>query len=730
VALTLDYETWQPVPPDRTISWTDDVLDPTSRLLDVCDETGAKLTIMAEVGEYLWLLQNDPSVATMIERQLREALERDHDVQLHLHLAWLPELGASFEAGRFAWPQDYLRPADYAGDLVDLIARCRRALEEPLRDVRRDYRVTCFRAGAYQVQPFRRLHDALVRNGIECDTSVYAGGVSRERGYDFSLAYTEHQPYFASPWDAQLRAPADEGRLVELPVFTYARGQRWLLDGDQGPLLAHRFLESDHTRAPRGDGATRPSAWLARAAELLWGGHSEARGAQRINRLVPRALAHRMVAAPGPPRLAHDFFVLIGHSKGDLRFPGIRASLAQLREEAGVRFVTLAEMARQARADLDRCETVAAAAPSRGALRLTGAAVLERGLDAQLRELLPWDCDRVLRIPGVPQAVPPHRAALPWYRQATLVLDGETSTAPGPWTVAGTLPSLPWRDDSFDLIVVTGALERQRAVDRSIAELHRVLRTGGALVAAIASEARGPERALPQHDWKTAPHDIELRLAAAGFVDTELRERDGYRELGLPPFPPADDRFCLLRARKRAAPASQLERARQIMAWVYGRLSPERSQTSNDVIEILRDGFAWCGGYNNVVARLLQREGVRVTWVTMEAEGHPRGRGPHHVDTHEVLEAILDGRACVLDAMTNRCQLHSLLELLAKPQLATPRDATDARYRDRGYQLYDTSFWYERVMRYCLRDEPERDPCTWRSVAGRAAPACQGLAAT
>jgi arylamine N-acetyltransferase len=157
------------------------------------------------------------------------------------------------------------------------------------------------------------------------------------------------------------------------------------------------------------------------------------------------------------------------------------------------------------------------------------------------------------------------------------------------------------------------------------------------------------------------------------------------------------------------------------MGWVYRRLDPARSQASNVVVEILRGGFAWCGGYNAVVARLLQREGFAVKWVTMEAEGHPRGRGPLLTDTHEVLEVVLDGRPCVLDSMTNRCHAHPLLRLLRQPELAGPRSDPDARYRERGYELYDTAFWYERVARYCLRDEPDRDPCVWQPVAGRGA---------
>ena len=36
-ALTLDYETWQPIPAGRWIDWDADVFTPTDALLDACD---------------------------------------------------------------------------------------------------------------------------------------------------------------------------------------------------------------------------------------------------------------------------------------------------------------------------------------------------------------------------------------------------------------------------------------------------------------------------------------------------------------------------------------------------------------------------------------------------------------------------------------------------------------------------------------------------------------------
>jgi hypothetical protein len=194
IAITIDYETWHPIPRGKTIDWERNVFQPTDQLLRACDQEQVKLTLMAELGEYFWLQQNDPTLAGRMEQQWAEAVSRGHDVQMHLHPNWLPELGARKVGNEWSWDWSLAHISNYPGDVVELIRRCKTALENVLRRVDPTYRVTCFRAGAYATQPFKPLHDALVVNGIFCDTSVYAGGVSSERGYDYSLAYSRHQP--------------------------------------------------------------------------------------------------------------------------------------------------------------------------------------------------------------------------------------------------------------------------------------------------------------------------------------------------------------------------------------------------------------------------------------------------------------------------------------------------------------------------------------------------------
>ena len=150
----------------------------------------ARLTYFVELGEYFFLRRLDPAVAERMENQWRALVRAGHDVQLHLHPDWLPELGARHEGGRWHWDARLAHANDYPGDLGELFTRCRRTLEDVLTPEDPSYAVGCFRAGAYRAQPFGRISAALRQAGILCDSSVFRGGVSAERGYDYTHAFS------------------------------------------------------------------------------------------------------------------------------------------------------------------------------------------------------------------------------------------------------------------------------------------------------------------------------------------------------------------------------------------------------------------------------------------------------------------------------------------------------------------------------------------------------------
>ncbi|MBP3199302.1 MAG: hypothetical protein J6N21_20215, partial [Butyrivibrio sp.] len=70
------------------------MVEPTSRLMNLLEKYGQRVTIMADVAEilafkrYYYETAQDDFHVIDIENQLREAIRRGHDVQLHIHSSW------------------------------------------------------------------------------------------------------------------------------------------------------------------------------------------------------------------------------------------------------------------------------------------------------------------------------------------------------------------------------------------------------------------------------------------------------------------------------------------------------------------------------------------------------------------------------------------------------------------------------------------------------------------
>ena len=70
------------------------MVEPTERLMKLLEKYGQKLTIMADVAEILSFRRyyeqtgRDDFHVLEIEDQLKEAVQRGHDVQLHIHSSW------------------------------------------------------------------------------------------------------------------------------------------------------------------------------------------------------------------------------------------------------------------------------------------------------------------------------------------------------------------------------------------------------------------------------------------------------------------------------------------------------------------------------------------------------------------------------------------------------------------------------------------------------------------
>src|SRR3989338_6990036 len=292
------------------------MVKPTDRLLKLFDDYGAKLTIMADVAEILKFKEykeqfgRDDYHYDAIVDQLRTALYRGHDVQLHLHSSYFK---AHHDQGR--WRQEWSE-YNFAGLPYDRMAWMVRTgkefLETLLRTVDPTYHCIAFRAANLSVSPSRNVVKALLDNNILIDTSVFKGG--RRQGivtFDYSDAHHHQRPWPANPDD--ICRKASDSRLWEFPIYAEQRHISAFFSVNRFyRALIGKFHRVDMS-TPSGQD-TRPvsesdvSKWVRLFWKNAWkADFNQCSGRQLINSLLR---AEKQISATEIVP-----FVLIGHSK-------------------------------------------------------------------------------------------------------------------------------------------------------------------------------------------------------------------------------------------------------------------------------------------------------------------------------------------------------------------------------------------------------------------------------
>ena len=202
------------------------MVEPTYRLMNLLEEYHQQLTIMADVAEILCFRRyreqtgRDDFHVAEIEEQLRDAIRRGHDVQLHIHSSYFK---AQWNGHHFVqYIEEYNMAALPYQRINEMVTECISYLEQLLRPVKEGYKVWLFRAANWSMMPTANLYRVLVEHGITHDTSVYKGGCQGGNVcYDYREAYDNLYPYTASLENINRYAP--NGLLTELPIYTEMR---------------------------------------------------------------------------------------------------------------------------------------------------------------------------------------------------------------------------------------------------------------------------------------------------------------------------------------------------------------------------------------------------------------------------------------------------------------------------------------------------------------------------
>lgn len=203
-------------------------IQPTYRLMEILERFNIPLCLMTDVCSIFRYreLQIDSNYPELMEEQLRQAIARGHDVQLHIHPHWLT---SKYIDGKWYFNKDSYRLHSFGFDQNDpqcaqkIIADGKNYLIRLLTPIDSEYDCIAFRAGGWCIQPEKEILEALIKENIVIDTTVYYGGYNSNpiKFYNFRKV-----PQKASWWiDPQkglnYEAKKAKGNLLEVPIGSY-----------------------------------------------------------------------------------------------------------------------------------------------------------------------------------------------------------------------------------------------------------------------------------------------------------------------------------------------------------------------------------------------------------------------------------------------------------------------------------------------------------------------------
>lgn len=229
LTLTFDYEIYA----DGTGSIYEHIIKPTEDFLKICESFGAKATLFVDVAELIKMKQRSLFINEVkeVEYQLRNAHENGHDVQLHIHPWWF---NAEFSNGK--WSMDYNMSTLchlHSDTISKYIQSSKQYLIDVLEPCVRKYSCIAFRAGAWSMMPTKNMHNAMVSEGIEIDSSVFKWGKAHTpyMTYDYSDAFSNIYPWFFSSHNINYKTENAKktSSCIEIPIYSeYQRGFRFL----------------------------------------------------------------------------------------------------------------------------------------------------------------------------------------------------------------------------------------------------------------------------------------------------------------------------------------------------------------------------------------------------------------------------------------------------------------------------------------------------------------------
>lgn len=213
--ISLDYELFFGKNPGSVENC---MLRPTEQLINILDKYNSKVCLFVDAGFLVKLKhysQQFPELEKQhkqIQKQLLKLSAAGHDIQLHIHPHWFD---STYDQTGWRIDTKRYRLHDFSASEIDEIvgsykAELQTCTEQP---------IFAYRAGGWCLQPFDKIKNALLNNGIWLDSTVFNQGYSSDPTRHFNFKEMPQLPYW--PFSSDPLQVNSSGEFIELPISAY-----------------------------------------------------------------------------------------------------------------------------------------------------------------------------------------------------------------------------------------------------------------------------------------------------------------------------------------------------------------------------------------------------------------------------------------------------------------------------------------------------------------------------
>lgn len=193
------------------------IIEPTNRLREIAQRTGAKLTFFVDVG-YLKQLKafahfnKVKNELETITNQIRTLVTEGHDCQLHIHPHWED---SRHDGDEWIMNVKRYKLTDFSEEEIERIVLEYQSILMSLTQKP----VSVYRAGGWCLQPFSKVKKAFEKANLKMDSSVFFDGKNTIDPYYYDFSQCPNKDYWS--FSDELTVEDEKGEFVEFPISSY-----------------------------------------------------------------------------------------------------------------------------------------------------------------------------------------------------------------------------------------------------------------------------------------------------------------------------------------------------------------------------------------------------------------------------------------------------------------------------------------------------------------------------